>query len=327
MSSLIDPLGRRITYARVSLTEQCNLRCGYCYDSAKERPSGNDQLSLSDTLRLIKALASVGITKIRFTGGEPLVRPGIADLIRQTSGIEGIHTVALTTNGLVLEPMLSELVKAGLNRLNISLDTLDRAVFKRITGVDRFGRVYSAIVNAEQSGVFERVKVNTVIMRGINDGEVQRFALWALAQKIDLRFIEFMPAQGSKWGRALFVGEDEIKSRIGLDLIPQSMEGDDSGPAISYSVAGASGRISFISAVSRCFCGSCNRLRITSTGQLLGCLFLNNGVDLSWLLANDADTDEIARHIRTIVGSPGFRRMPQETQIRTFSPFMRRVGG
>ncbi|UCE25168.1 MAG: GTP 3',8-cyclase MoaA [Candidatus Zixiibacteriota bacterium] len=327
MRSLIDPLGRRITYARVSLTEQCNLRCGYCYDSAKGHPSGSDQLSLSDTVRLIRALAAVGITKIRFTGGEPLVRPGIVDLIRHASRIKGIHTIALTTNGLVLEPMLPELVKAGLNRLNISLDTLDRAVFKRITGVDGFDRVYSAIVSAEQSGAFERVKVNTVIMRGSSDGEVRRFALWALARKVDLRFIEFMPAQGSKWGRALFVGEDEIKSRIGLDLIPQSMEGDDAGPATSYSVTGATGRISFISAVSQCFCGSCNRVRITSTGQLMGCLFLNNGSDLTELLADGAGTDEIARHIRTVVSSPGFRRMPRETHIRTFNPFMRRVGG
>jgi molybdenum cofactor biosynthesis protein A len=327
MTSLTDPMGRRITYLRVSLTERCNLRCGYCYGSAKMPPVSDHRLSLTDTVRLIKAFVSLGVTKIRFTGGEPLLRTGIVDLVGQTSKQEGVSTVSLTTNGLVLDLVLQDLVKAGLTCLNISLDTLDRAVFKRITGVDGFDRVYSAIISAEQSGAFKRVKVNTVVMRDVNDGEVRRFALWALEHRIDLRFIEFMPAQGSKWGRALFVSEDEVKNRIGIDLIPQPMAGNDAGPATSYSVAGAPGRISFISAVSRCFCGTCNRLRLTSAGKLMGCLFLDNGANLWRLPADDADTDEIAWHIRRIVGSPGFRRMPRGTHIRTFNPFMRRVGG
>jgi len=324
---LTDLMGRPITYLRVSLTQRCNLRCGYCYGSGKTLPGSDRQLSFSEILRLIQAFASLGVTKVRFTGGEPLLRPGLVDLVRQISALEGISLVGLTTNGLILEPILSSLVKAGLNCLNISLDTFSRESFQRITGVDGFDRVYSAIISAEKSRAFDRVKVNTVVMRGVNDDEIRRFALWALKRRIDLRFIEFMPAQGSNWGKALFVGEDKIKSRIGLNLKEESIEGNDLGPATSYSLPGAPGRISFISAVSRSFCGRCNRLRLTSKGDLVGCLLLDNSADLNQLIADGAGTDEIAGAIRDIVATSGFRRSPRETSFVGFNPFMRRVGG
>ncbi len=324
---LIDLMGRPITYLRVSLTQRCNLRCGYCYGSDKTLPGSDRQLPFSGILRLIQAFASLGVTKVRFTGGEPLLRPGIVDLVRQTSALEGISLVGLTTNGLILEPILSSLIKAGLNCLNISLDTLSRETFQKITGVDGFDRVYSAIISAEKSRAFDRVKVNTVVMREVNDDEIRRFALWALKRRIDLRFIEFMPTHESGWAKALFVGEDKIKSRIGLNLTEVLIEGNNLGPATSYSLPGALGRISFISAVSRSFCGRCNRLRLTSKGYLLGCLFMNNGADLKQLLADGANIDEIARHICDVVATPGFRRSPREPSIIGFNPFMRKVGG
>lgn len=286
-----------------------------------------DQLSLPDTLRLIKTFASLGITKVRFTGGEPLLRREIVDLVHQTSLLSGISMIGLTTNGLLLEPKLPSLINAGLNRLNISLDTLDRTVFRKVTGVNGFDRVYSAITTAEQSGAFDCIKINTVVMRNINDHEIHRFALWALERKIDLRLIEFMPTRGSGWGQDLFVSEDEIRNQIGLMLEPLPVNNNSPGPARTYTLPGAPGRISFISAISRNFCHKCNRLRLTSDGVLLGCLFLNKGIDLKPVLAGNRGNHEIARVIRHILTAPGLRRMPEETSILRANPFMRMVGG
>ncbi len=327
MSNLIDPMNRPITYLRVSLTQQCNLRCSYCYGSASGPVTRESQMSTSDILRIIKAFSILRIAKIRFTGGEPLLRAEIIDLVKQTSALDGISLVGLTTNGLMLKPLLPELIQAGLNCLNISLDTLDRALFRKITGVDGFEQVLAAVTSAEKSGAFEFVKVNTVVMRGINDSDIRRFALWALSRKIDLRFIEFMPACGSGWGHELFMDENEIKARIGLNLLPLQAITDHSGPAISYGLPGAAGRISFISAVSRSFCIACNRVRLTSQGELLGCLFSDNRHDLRQLLCEGARAEEIARHISAIVSSPGFRKLATETSVVEFNPLMRSVGG
>lgn len=327
MMQLTDPMGRAITYLRVSLTEQCNLRCGYCYGPGDARGEQGHALSDDDLLRLIRAFAVLGISKVRFTGGEPLVRPGLVDLVRRTSEVEGVSQVGLTTNGLILKPMLRPLIEAGLNCLNISLDTLSPVTFERITGVDGFERVYSAIIRAEDSRAFERVKVNTVIMRGINDGEIQRFALWAISRRIDLRFIEFMPTGESGWGRDLFVGEDEIRNRIDFTLTQMPYSSSDSGPAASYGVPGAPGRISFISAVSRCFCEKCNRLRLTSRGDMLGCLYLNKRISLRRPLERGASVEAIAQRIREAVVSRGFRRLPQQTSVLGYNPYMRKVGG
>lgn len=327
MSNLIDPMGRPITYLRISLTERCNLRCGYCYGPEESSADDVHPLSHDNILRSIRVFAQFGITRVRFTGGEPLVRPGLVDLVEQTSQVEGISHVGLTTNGLVLKPLLQPLIDAGLNCLNISLDTLNPETFEQITGVDGFDQVYSAIIAAEESRAFDRVKVNTVVMRGVNDGEIRRFVLWAIGRRIDLRFIEFMPASESSWGGDLYVSENEIRDRIGFNLVAEPETGIGSGPAVSYRVPGAPGRISFISAVSRCFCNRCNRLRLTSRGDLLGCLYLNNGVSLRHLLESGESTEEIAQYVRAAVGSPEFRREPRETSAVGYNPFMRKVGG
>ncbi|MCP4570226.1 MAG: GTP 3',8-cyclase MoaA [FCB group bacterium] len=325
--TLIDPMGRSITYLRVSLTAKCNLRCSYCYGTGKDNSISSDHLSTTDVIRLIEVFASLGINKIRFTGGEPLMRRDIVDLVRRTAKMEGINQIGLTTNGLVLEPLLPSLIEAGLNCLNISLDTLKRETFRQITGSDGFDRVYSAIISAEECGTFKRVKVNTVVMRGINDEEVRQFTLWALERRIDLRFIEFMPTQQSGWDKSRLVNEDMIKDLIGLDLEPVKGNDNSPGPASSYTLPGAPGRISFISTISHNFCGRCNRLRLTSTGQLVGCLFLNQPADLKKMLAEVDDIKDIAEQIRDIVARPGFRRPPQELPVIGFNPFMRKVGG
>jgi molybdenum cofactor biosynthesis protein A len=326
-AQLTDPMGRTITYLRVSLTERCNLRCRYCYGSETGHASDHRKLSDTELLRLLQSFASVGITKVRFTGGEPLLRPDIVGLVRQTSALDGISLIGMTTNGLLLEPKLPSLIEAGLNRLNISLDTLDRDTFRRLTGYDRFDQTYESITNAEKSGAFDRVKVNTVVMRGINDNEIRRFAAWALERRIELRFIEFMPACGSGWNQERFVGEDEIKTRIGLSLEMVPANDINAGPAQNYYMPGYPGRIGFISAISHDFCSRCNRLRLTSSGKLVGCLFGNVSVDLMPLIRDRAAPDEIAEFIRDTVMTPGFRSTRRAQTGADVNPSMRRVGG
>ncbi len=326
-TELIDSLNRRITYLRVSLTEQCNFRCGYCYGSVDKPEMNKQRSSDKDISRLISIFASLGVNKVRFTGGEPLLREGIIDIVKRTSELNGIATIGMTTNGYRLNRFLRPLIDAGLNRLNISLDTLDRGNFKAITGIDGLDRVCSSIDEAEKSGVFEYVKINSVIMIGINDSEIPRFVEWALPRKIDLRFIEFMPTDQSGWGKHLFVSEDEIKNRTGIDLKEVSSGDQSNGPARSYSYENYPGRISFISAVSRCFCDGCNRLRLTSRGELLGCLFQDKKIDLKTYLDDGLTDDEIAKKIRMAVCGLDFRRSPGEVSIADTQPFMRGIGG
>lgn len=324
---LIDPLGRQITYLRVSTTQRCNLKCGYCIGSAGVSLAKNQELSIGEILSLLEIFSSLGIDKIRFTGGEPLLRNGIIDLVKQTSEIAGISLIGLTTNGLTLDLHLAPLLDAGLNRLNVSLDSLNRSTFKMITGIDGFDRVYSGIIDAEASGVFSHIKVNTVVMRGINDEEIPQFAEWALNRKIDLRLIEFMPTLKSGWDRELFVGEDEIRARVGLGFEKEFENDERSGPAVSYRFRDYPGRVSFISAVSRSFCNRCNRLRLTSGGNLIGCLFQSNYYNLRVALNKGANRKKIAYSIRSIVNSPGFRRVPEAVSVSEDKPVMREVGG
>ncbi|UCH83467.1 MAG: GTP 3',8-cyclase MoaA [Candidatus Latescibacterota bacterium] len=325
--TLTDINGRRLRYLRLSLTERCNLRCGYCYgsvDTPCNEPAG---LTNPQIMRLVRAFAGLGFDKVRFTGGEVLLHGGIAELIEQTSATGGIAVVGITTNGLLLDKQLPRLIGAGLNRLNVSLDTLDSKRFQHITGVNGFERVFDAIQNAVKSRAFPRVKINTVIMRGVNDDEIGHLADWGLSNPIDLRFIEFMPTHRSGWGHARYVSEAEMKKTIGVPLEPVHDRAANRGPAITYRRGDSPGRISFISAVSRSFCGQCNRLRVTSQGQLVGCLFGDQRVDLRELVERNAPAKEIERVIVSAVRSPGFRREGLSTSVTSLKPRMRGLGG
>jgi cyclic pyranopterin phosphate synthase len=325
--TLTDLNGRRLRYLRLSLTERCNLRCGYCYGSVDEPKIAPPGLSNDQVIRLVRAFAGVGFDKVRFTGGEVLLRPGVVDVVRETAATGGITLVGITTNGLLLDRYLRPLVDAGLNRLNVSLDTLDKERFKRITGVDGFDSVHAAIQNAVQAGVFPRVKINTVIMRGVNDDELKSLAEWALSRKIDLRFIEFMPTHRSGWGHGRYVSEDEMKERIDLPLENASSTAANRGPAVTFKHGDRPGRISFISAVSRSFCSGCNRLRVTSQGDLVGCLFGEKRISLRKLLDGGGATDEIVNAVVSAVRSPGFRREGTGTSVTSLQPPMRGLGG
>jgi cyclic pyranopterin phosphate synthase len=324
---LIDEFNREITYLRVSLTNRCNLRCVYCYGSVADSFQGKAPLGDEQLIRLIRIFASLGVKKIRFTGGEPLVRLRIADLVRKTAQTEGISLIGITTNGLILKPLLPDLTAAGLNRINISLDTLDKGKFVEITGLNGFDRVYEGIMSAVAGGQFPIVKVNTVVIRGINDDEIQNLAEWALAHPIDLRFIEFMPTAGSQWGPDRFISEQEMRTRINFKLHPLPNGDIIGGPAKSYEVPGKPGRLSFISAVSHNFCPGCNRLRLTADGDIFGCLFGAEGVNMGKLLDQYENDEELVSFLVSLVSKPGFRRCVSPFTVIEPQPCMRKVGG
>lgn len=324
---LIDSFDRKITYLRVSTTEECNLKCRYCYDSLCGTSDRASYLSNNQLISTIKAFAVVGIDKIRFTGGEPTIRKGIIDLIAKTSKIDAITQIGITTNGLLLTKLLPDFIDAGLNRLNISLDTLKKWKFQRITGFNRFEQVYDGIMEAIKCGAFRPVKVNTVIMKGINDDEIPQFVEWALSNGIDLRFIEFMPTRKSNWGKERFMSESEIKARLNISLEKSPNFDKSHGPASSYTYKGYPGRIGFISAVSHNFCGDCNRIRLTSNGDLIGCLFGYYKFNIRKFLQKNPNQAEIIEFLKEVIANPEFRRFSHMQSISNSLPLMRGVGG
>lgn len=323
--AMIDRFGRVITYLRVSLTDGCNMKCGYCFDSIENHSAPTRELDNDQLLRAIEAFAILGVNKVRFTGGEPLLRHGLVDLIARTTALAGIQTVGITTNGLLLERHLSALIGAGLNRLNISLDTLNLEKFRAITGIDGLKQVMAGIQAAISSKAFARVKLNTVVMRGINDRELAALAAWALDLGADIRFIEFMPTARSGWSHEKYVSEAEMRSLIGLDLQPVTDCDSSPGPASTYRYRDCPGRVSFISAVSHSFCETCNRLRLTSRGEVVGCLFQSDKFDLLPIMQKDSAIEDIAQII--LKAMPNFRREPDEVSITDYMPLMKAVGG
>jgi cyclic pyranopterin phosphate synthase len=324
---LIDSAGRDLTYLRVSLTDRCNMACLYCDPQTRDVREAVSPLSRERLLELLTAFAALGVDKIRYTGGEPLLRKDIVDIVRDTSRLGGIRLIGLTTNGILLGEMLDRLIDAGVNRINVSLDTLDRVKFKSLTGVDGLDRVTSAVHAAVRSRAFPRVKVNTVVLRGINDVETPKLAEWAVETGIDIRFIEFMPARHADSAKDLFVGEKEIRKRIKLPLEPAGDIRHNDGPARTFLVRGRSGRVSFISAVTTGFCSGCNRLRLTSAGELRGCLFGSTVFDCRSLLGRGLETDTIADAIEKHATSAAFRAESfRRTRSRT-RPSMRGIGG
>lgn len=323
--SLIDSFGRRIDYLRVSLTTACNFKCSYCRPSSAVNT--RELIADSELARLIGMFARLGIAKVRFTGGEPLLRKEIVRIIHDISKLNGIFRIALSTNGYLLRQKLPSLVDAGLNGVNISLDSLRRDVFRRITGVDGLDRVLDSIDLALRCGAFEYVKINTVVMKGVNDVEIPGMARWALGRKIDLRFIELMPARGSHWSRNLYMSESEIRKSIGLDLQEEFPRDNSGGPARRYTHSDYPGRLGFISAVSGNFCASCNRIRLNSQGDLLGCLFKNGKISLKTLMRTGASDEEIMRTVARQASRRGFRRLPKLTSAGDFEPSMLETGG
>ncbi len=293
-----DGQGRTIEYLRVSVTDRCNLKCTYCMPPGGADVSENcDMMRLRDLHRLIEVFADLGVRKVRLTGGEPLLRRGFINFVHGVNEIEGIEQIALTTNGILLKKMAGDLIRAGVDRVNISLDTLQPERFKKITGYDSLDSVMEGIEAAIENG-FKSVKVNQVVMAGVNDDEIEDFARLSMTMPIQIRFIEFMPATPEVWNNKQMLSMTEVENRIKKmgDLIPCE-KAQWGGPAKIYRLEGALGEVGFISAVSNHFCDDCNRLRITSTGALLTCLFGESALDLKALLQDGSSTD----HIKNVI--------------------------
>ena len=283
---MIDKYSRKISYLRISVTDLCNLRCVYCMPPGGTDLSRKEEiLSFEEILKIIKHGASLGVNKIRLTGGEPLVRKGITSLVKHISDIDGINDIAMTTNGVFLKEYAMALKSSGLSRLNISLDTMREDRFADITRGGNIQDVFEGVEEVLNAG-FTGTKINAVIMRGQNDDEIHDFVRYILERNIELRFIELM---ASGWKNMVeeerFMPTSEIIQKVEEvgELIPvkQRVGG---GPATIYRIEGALGSIGFISAVSKPFCSTCNRLRLTSDGRLRSCLLSGGEVDVKDIL-------------------------------------------
>jgi cyclic pyranopterin phosphate synthase len=304
MTKLLDSYDRTIDYLRISITDRCNLDCLYCTPfGGRKRLSHAEILTFEEILRITKAAVSAGISKIRVTGGEPLQRKGMVRLCRMLANIEGLENLALTTNGVLLEELALPLFEAGVRRINISLDTLIPERFEKITGRDYLHRVLNGIERAERVGFFP-VKINTVVMRGINYDEIEDFARLTFEKPCHVRFIELMPTNGrsSKNQSSLFVPVEEIVKKVkSVGDLCLEHETKSFGPAQMCKLKGGIGKVGFITPMSRHFCGSCNRLRLTAEGKLRTCLFSETEIDIKEPLRKGISTEELIDIFRLAV--------------------------
>lgn len=306
---------REINYLRISVTDRCNLRCCYCMpeEGVRSMPHG-EILRLEEIEEIVRAASLVGIKKVRLTGGEPLLRRGLEDLIRRISKIPGIDDITLTTNGLLLPARAQALKEAGLKRVNISLDTLREDRYREITRVGNLSEAWEGIQSALAAGLHP-VKLNNVVIRGINDDEVVTMARLTVNRPLHLRFIELMPIGVSNaWAVDRFVPAaeiaDVINKKLGRLLPVKKPKGD--GPAKYYRLKGAEGTVGFITSMSDHFCEKCNRLRLTSSGGLRPCLYDSREIDLKTPLRRGATLREIADLLLDAVASKPDRHHMQE---------------
>jgi len=266
---MIDRLGRDITYLRISVTDKCNLRCRYCMpEDGVCRKDHADMLTEDEIITAVEAGAALGITKLRITGGEPLVKKNIVSICRRAAAVEGIREVCLTTNGVLLPQLAGELKEAGVKRINLSLDTLDADKYAYITRIGTLDSFMKGLDAAFAAG-FEKIKVNSVLIGGFNDDEIVRLAELTMEYPLDMRFIELMPMYDSgDFGPEAYVSYSRV-----LEMLPHAVAmPQDGGVAKLYRLPGAKGNIGLISPVSAHFCGECNRLRLTADGKLKPCL-------------------------------------------------------
>jgi len=304
---LTDMFARSISYLRISLTDHCNLRCQYCTPQEGRIKLANEELlRYEEILRVVRLAVSLGIKKIRLTGGEPLVRREVLSFIKELAQIPGLNDIRLTTNGVLLADHAEALRDAGISKLNISLDTLIPERFQQITGVDAFAKVWAGISKARELG-FNPIKLNIVALKGINDDEFIDFARLTLMEPLQIRFIEFMPIGASAlWDKSKYISSQEIMELLKPlgPLAPVEAKRMD-GPARVYRLAGAAGSVGFISPISHHFCDRCNRLRLTSEGRLRSCLLSDQETDLRGSLRSGASDEEIrALIIAAILSKP-----------------------
>jgi cyclic pyranopterin phosphate synthase len=314
--ALVDGFGREITNLRISVTDRCNLRCIYCMPVEPEWMPQPEILTFEEIERLVRVAVSLGIRDFRVTGGEPTARKELPELIRRLAAVPGVRDLAMTTNGILLKNLAPRLREAGLHRLNISLDTLSGEKFVHLARRDGFRQTWEGIEAADRAG-FRPLKINMVVMRGINDDEVVDFAAMSRTRPWQIRFIEFMPLDGdNRWSRDQVVPAKEILSRI-QERWPLEMTADQalSDPARIYRFKDGQGDIGMIASVTEPFCGACDRVRVTPDGKLRTCLFSTWETDLRGPMRSGASDLDVASLFRSAVakkeaghgiGAPGF---------------------
>jgi cyclic pyranopterin phosphate synthase len=328
MTGLSDSFQRPINYLRISVTDRCNLRCIYCMPpEGVELMSHRDILSYEEIYTIAQAAAELGMDKIRITGGEPLVRLGLPELIKMLAGIKTINDIALTTNGVLLADYAAELKAAGLKRVNISLDTLNPAKFRRITrGQSELEQVLEGIEAAKRVGL-EPVKLNMVVMAGINDDELIDFAAKTIDQEWHVRFIELMPVNGDVNNAPRFVAAGEMKKRLEpLGELEPCLPSAGNGPAKYFRLPNAKGTIGFITPVSEHFCFNCNRMRLTADGKLRPCLLSDYEIDLKQPLRTGISSEGLKELFKKAVAEKPLQHKLAEGQVPTRRPFSH-VGG
>jgi cyclic pyranopterin phosphate synthase len=329
--NLVDSFGRKIDYLRISVTDHCNLKCCYCTPfSGRRHLERSGILTYEELLNVARAAAAIGITKIRITGGEPLVRKGVVEFCRMLSEIDGLKSLALTTNGIYLAEMAEPLFKAGVRRINISLDTLRPKRFEKITGYNWLSRVLAGIKRAEQIGMHP-IKINTVVMRGINDDEIEDLARLTLEKPYHMRFIELMPIDSAAYGNyeSLFMPVEEFMNKINqIDRVQIEPATNSYGPARLCKLPGAVGKVGFIAPISWHFCGSCNRLRLTADGKIKTCLFSQEEIDIKTPLRTGATQNEIISIFRQAVAhKPSGHHLNAKDHQNACQRAMHAIGG
>ena len=322
---LLDSFGRSINYLRISVTDRCNLRCLYCMPpEGIPRMPHSEILSYEEIRAVVRAAAELGVNKIRLTGGEPMVRAELPELIRMLSQIEGIEELLLTTNGTFLKKYALELKQAGLSRVNVSLDTLKADKFRYITRLGKLQDVLEGIEAAKDANL-NPVKINTVVMRGINDDEILDFARMTYKDGWHIRFIELMPFKGA----AEFVPSIELRQHISLlGKLELCAPITGNGPAMYYRLPGANGTIGFITPLTEhSFCSRCNRLRLTPDGRLRPCLLSEDEIDLKMPLRNNATIAELKRLILKAVASKLEHHHLEEGHVSLVNRKMSQIGG
>jgi cyclic pyranopterin phosphate synthase len=298
-SPLIDTFGRVHNNLRISVTDRCNLRCTYCMPEEVVFMDRAELLTFEEIAHFVRVAAPLGIDKIRLTGGEPLMRRNLDRLVRLLAPIPGIKDIGLTTNGILLAAHAQELYDAGLRRINISLDTLDPTRFREVARRDGLDQVLEGIAAAKKAG-FEPIKINAVSIRGITELEVVPLARYAREHGLELRFIEYMPIGADSWERGKVYFAHEIMEQLEREVAPlvPSEDYDPRAPAMEFRYTDGGGKVGIIASVSRPFCMSCNRVRLTSDGKLRNCLFALDEVDVKHFLRTTPDDAKLAEVIR-----------------------------
>jgi cyclic pyranopterin phosphate synthase len=304
MTPLVDTFGRLHDNLRISVTDRCNIRCFYCMPETGVKFQPREQiLTFEEIERFVRVAVTMGVRKLRITGGEPLVRKDLSKLIRKLTAIEGIEDLALTTNAVLLADQAAELYDAGLRRINVHLDTLDRERFKHITRRDDLGRVLEGIDTAQRLG-YGPIKINAVAVKNLVEPDIVELARFGRERNIEIRYIEFMPldAQGI-WDRGRVLLADDMIAMLTREIGPleEIPDRDARAPATEYRFADGIGRIGFIASVSRPFCLNCNRIRLTSDGKLRYCLFAIDETDIRPLLRNGGSDDDIRKAVQETV--------------------------